>query len=609
MTRHPLLATLLFAAPALCSADHARPARLPAPEAFKTAADSSAENIVSYLGQPAVGQRIDLTPTNGFFDRCFVAGDPGPMIEGDDAFIRTSFGHLQWVKGSKGTARWHLWLPETGDLTVRLWMTVPENDAGKSWTLRLGEKSTAFQPSASDGTEPQSFSWSPGAGTPGKHTFSIEAPPGDPPAATLLHFIRLEGPAIAKARLLRARWRPAAVHQRFAAPESCKAPDLWVFETRSVSETSSYSPLTTPFGYFGTSFKAGGRVAEGGSFNFSMWLASRGADHAPPLEKMPRILATGLPDASFSWFSHEGTGVKLRDAVAYPDGAERTIQALRAEFADGLWTYYGYFYDESAARWKLFAAGRQPPKRGRAPDPTRGLLRSTGSFCEIPGPPQRERSGDLVRRIKRRGWFIDRDGTPHLAAMATGRTRRSPPSSKRTWYMDNYPTEGWMGMATGGMENYAAKAPAAPPAHNVPRPDYLAPDKLRQLHELPVRFGPTRITDVTSTHATLEFHLPDSGENTRARLYHGPVDALTYPAREIKRGSAALIEMFSPDRTWPHATPFAAVRDNKVRFEIKNLKADTRYFARLYVERPDGKSWQLQSETFETAKTGSRSAK
>ena len=583
--------------PAWC-ADRPVPLLLGPPERFP-ASTAGGGTGVQLIGQAAVGQRLDLTATNGFFDRCFVAGDPGPMIEGDEAFIRTSFGHLRPVKGNEGSARWHLWLPETGELTVRLWMTVPEKDAGKSWTIRLGEKSTTFQPTASDGTEPQAFSWSPGLETPGKHTLSLEAPSGTPPSDTLLHFIRLEGPAISKARLLRARWRPAAVHQRFEAPPGCDATDLWVFETRSVSETSSYSPLTTPFGYFGTSFKSGGRVPEGGSFNFSMWLASRGADHAPPIEKMPRILATGLPDATFSWFSHEGTGVKLRNAVAYPDGAERTIQAMRAEFADGLWTYYGYFYDESAARWKLFAAGRQPPKRGRAPDPTRGLLRSTGSFCEIPGPPQRERSGDLVRLVKRRGWFIDRNGTPHLAGMAAGRGKPSPPSSRRTWYMDDYTTEGWMAMATGGMELYPQGSKAAPDAR-VPLPDYLAPDKIQQLHRLPTEFGPTEVVELTRSSATIDCPLVRVGPNARARVYFGTVDALTYPAREISRGSNALKDMFQADRTWSRQTREQPVSEGPNLFQLEELQPNTRYYYRIRVEHDHGKHWQFASSSFQT---------
>lgn len=574
------------------------PQLLDPPALFSAPTGAGTESSIHYRGQAAKDGRIDLTATNGFFDRCFVASDPGPMVEGDDSLIGASFGHLANGPDKTGSARWHLWFPVAGRFTASVWMEVPAADDGRKWTARFGGKEEVLVSRYREGDGAVRTDLSFEVTDPGKHTFSLE-PPGET-HATRLHLIRLVGPAVGPARLLRVRWRPAAVHQRFEAPPECKAPDLWIFETRSVSETSSYSPLTTPFGYYGTSFKAGGRVREGGSFNFSMWLAGRGAEKAPPIEKMPRILATGLPGATFSWFSHEGTGVKLRDAVAYPEGADRTIQAMRVEFADGLWTYYGYFYDESAERWRLFAAGRQPPKRGRAPDPTRGLLRSTGSFCEIPGPPQRERSGDLVRLIKRRGWFIDRDGSPHLAVMAERRMKPGPPDSKRTWYMEDYPTQGWMGMATGGMELYPARATATAPAHQVPLPGYLAPEKLKQLFELPVHFGETRIVEVSATGATFEFDLPKTGPNARARLYYGPVDALTYPATSIRGESEALRDMFRPERTWAYQTPLVAISGEKVQFTLSDLKPGKRYYSRLWVEHDEGKSWRFSSGNFET---------
>src|SRR5882757_4600579 len=50
---------------------------------------------IRYHGQPAKDGRIDLTATNGFFDRCFEALEPQPTIPGDERFMRGSFGYLQ----------------------------------------------------------------------------------------------------------------------------------------------------------------------------------------------------------------------------------------------------------------------------------------------------------------------------------------------------------------------------------------------------------------------------------------------------------------------------------------------------------------------------------
>jgi hypothetical protein len=52
---------------------------------------------------------------------------------------------------------------------------------------------------------------------------------------------------VATASLLRSRWRPAAVRADFYASTQCPAPNMWVFETRAVSPTSSSTaPITWP---------------------------------------------------------------------------------------------------------------------------------------------------------------------------------------------------------------------------------------------------------------------------------------------------------------------------------------------------------------------------
>ncbi|MCH7227118.1 fibronectin type III domain-containing protein [Haloferula sp. A504] len=597
MTRTPMLLLLMTCG---LHAD-AGPVLLDPPVEFPSAGPGS-PSLVRYLGQPAKDGRIDLTATNGFFDRCFRAEDQGPVLPGDEGLISAAFDHLRGSGSGGGTARWHLWCPEPGEFHATFHLTVPTTDNGHQWTIRFDGQSQTF--TASPEARPSlTFHVT----RPGTHVMTIDATATPPPPGTRIHFVTLDGPAIASVHLLRARWRPAAVHQSFEAPPECGQPNLWVFETRAVAAPPSYSPLTTPFGYYGTSFNAEGKVSPGASFNFSMWLARRGAEHPPPIDRMPRILATGLPDATFGWFSHEGTGVKLRGAVAYPDGADRTIQALRVEHADGLWTYYGYFYDEGAERWKLFAAGRQLAKFGRAPDPSHDLLRRTGSFCEIPGPPARERSGDLVRVIKRRGWFLGPDRIPHRAVMSAPRTGRTKPLARpqRTYYADDYQTQGWMVMATGGIEHFLPTPPgdaptADTPEQTAPLPDYLAPEKLAQLDSLPVRFGEPAVTGISTSRAVIDYPLTETGPNSKASLYYGTIDAITYPATKINGGSPAVREMFAPERTWQHATPSAPVNAGPNRFQLDQLKPDTTYHFRLRVEHDHGKSWDFRSASFRT---------
>lgn len=390
---------------------------------------------------------------------------------------------------------------------------------------------------------------------------------------------------------------------------------MWVFETRAVSKTSSYSPLTTGFGYYGTGFTADGVVASGAGFNFSMWAAGRGATAAPPLPRMPRLIGTDITEARYGTFGGEGTGVKFFGATAYPDGAERIIQALRIETTpDGLVTYFGYFYDEKADRWRLYASAQQLAKNAKAvKNPAFGTMRGTGSFCEIPGPPNRERSGDLVREIKRRGWFYGNDGKWYRAVLGDALNEQPPEpkepdddgpiDNRRVYYMADYATEGWMSMSTGGIAYHLKSAHNRKPPEpkEAPKlPAYLAADRTKQLFELPVIFGKSKAHEIQADKATIDYALDKIGPNAKAILYYGTVDCLTYPPKKVTKGSAVEIDMARPERTWQFATAEQKVMMGANQFRLAELKPATTYHYRLFVTHDEGKSWDYQSGRFTT---------
>ena len=599
-------------------ADHADPPVFFLPPCHET------NGIAGYLGQPARQGRIDLTAANGFFDRCFIAGGQVPMAPGDEDLIPCGFDYLS---GSglqlPGTARWHLWCRSAGEITLRLCMSVPDDETDYRWIVAANAQSLVLAPAANDGQTAQEQELNFRIDRPGRVLITLDCTKNPPPPKTRIHRITLEGSAINDAKLLRTRWRPAAVHAGFTAPDNCPRPGMWVFETVSMTAAASYSPMTTPFGYFGTSFDGNGRVPAQAGFNFSMWIAGRNATEAPPVNRLPRLIATSLPDAEFSHFGHEGTGVKFRNATAYPFGADRIIQALRADLKDGLWTFYGYYYDEKMQQWRLYASAQQPKLKGPPELPEgEGTLRRTGSFCEIPGPPARERSGDVVRAIKRRGWFYGSDGKWYPALLETSRVRnssRQPPGkevhereeapvSKRTYYLYSYPSEGWMAMETGGMAYYypgwsnsdciEANSP------EISLPSYLAPQKTAQLFELPVVFGKSTATEISGGSAAIDYFIEKTAQDSRAVLYYGAVDCLTYTPREIKRGSPVEKDLYRPERTWQHATPEQRVTTGSNRFTLNGLKAGTTYYYRLFVTHPEGKSWDYRSGSFTTPTTG-----
>ena len=87
--------------------------------------------------------------------------------------------------------------------------------------------------------------------------------------------------------------------------------------------------------------------------------------------------------------------------------------------------------------------------------------------------------------------------------------------------MNNYAAEGWMGMATGGMEFYSndvssREMPPEEAGRPAQLPEYLSPEKTAQLFELPVRFGGSKASQISSNHAVVDYEIKKTGPNSRA---------------------------------------------------------------------------------------------
>jgi hypothetical protein len=201
----------------------------------------------------------------------------------------------------------------------------------------------------------------------------------------------------------------------------------------------------------------------------------------------------------------------------------------------------------------------------------------------------------------------------HGLAVARGRVLRdlidgdldNAYTSRFSHYMDDFAKDGWIASRTGGIGNYLAlslaRDPAeAPKGRRGPLPEYLQPDMISDLMRLPVTFNAPSVTNITSTSATIHYPIEATGPNSQAILYYGPVDALTYPPREIKRGSPALREMFSPERTWQNATPSCAVTTGENVFQLTKLQPGTEYHFRLFVSNDEAKCWDPKSASFRT---------
>lgn len=565
-----------------------------APVVFRAGIDEQGREYF-LNGQRAGDGKLIFTASNGFFSSgaCRAAGESHLPKVGDKSLIAPNFAYLDGWKTPGKTIRWHVWIAKPGTVHFGINMTVAKQQAGSSLQVSFAGQERNVRTVAGNAGKAQPWNLKFEVEAAGEHTFSIAAKSivSKKSGVGRLHTIDAFGPAIEEAQLLRARWRPAAVHGGYAA-STCPKSRMWVMTTRSVHNTSSYSPITTPFGYYGTSFNADRRAS--GGFNFSMWAAGRGAK-APALERMPHLLAAGSPEAEFSGFGHEGSGVKLRGWTAMPDRPELVVQALRVENDGKYHTYYGYFWDHPTTEWKLYAVGRKWNTK-----PMTHL--KPGSFCEVPGPPQSQRTGDVVREVRRHGWFMGPEKEWHQMNQFLCNSKGT---TNKSWYTTS---DGEFVMATGGMRYYKFTKPA-PGKHTGQQPDFLSATATRQLFDLPAEFDRPTVKATTGETATLDIVLKQAGPNARGILYYGEIDCLTFARRKLhgtERNSAVSQSTQVADRSWQHSADIKRVQTGSNPVTLKNLTPGKTYHYRMLVINDQGKMWDLASHQFSTVRAPNR---
>ncbi len=540
-------------------------------------AKDQAGNSVKYAGQAATNSTILLTPSNGFFSSGVRATGKSKNIDSDTTFIKGDFAALErWSKPDQ-SLRWHLWTEKTGKVSA----TIELQEVTADTTLSITFAGQTHEIKAKKTVNLQ-FSIT----KPGKQTFTIKPKNSSGRKSPKFITAELKGKPLQSAKLLRARWRPAAVHSRFL---STKVPEtqMWVMVSKSMSNTSSYSPITTPFGYYGASFDVDNRT--GTSMNFSMWSYGKGST-PPPIQQWSHLIAAGSPEAEFSGFGHEGTGVKIRGPwQPLKSRPKELIQALRVERGDKYDTYYGYYLDPETKNWNLFAAGNKWKKGKKS---NKSLW--PGSFVEVPGPPARQRSGDILREVFRKGWAISDSGQWH-PMNSTGRLKPCKNVNK-FWRIDK---SGWFSTGMGGMEHfdYLKPTPVILENPSTELPDYLSPEKTKQLYQMPVTFGTIK-AKASEKKAKLLVNLPKADKKTVVYIYYGEEDCLTFAPRKLngtERGSAEAINA----NCWEHSKKCEVISKNCT-VELSNLKPKTEYYYRVLVINSRGKQWSPTTQSFKT---------
>ena len=546
--------------------------------------EGSGEGVFHQV-QRAEGGQLVLNATNGFFDKGKVRAT-GQQV-GDEEwkeFIKVSFSELEFLAGAgDAAARWYLWSGAEGEVEVSidLGKGFGKLRDGESWWLSVRGPEREFSRQFDARVEGMKMVI---PVIKGSQTVVIERN-GKPKQTMGIKSITVSGDQVKDLALLRARWRPAAIHTRYHA-SGCPEPVMWIFESRSSARGSSYSPMTTNFGYFGASFGANRRAS--GGVNFSMWaLSQKGAKgKLPALNQMPHLLATGNPEAEFSGFGHEGSGVKIRNWTPYSHQPKSVIQALRVEKNGMYQTYYGYLFDEAKKQWVLYAIGSKVPRKN-----SKVTVRAS-SFCEVPGPPQVERTGDLERVLDRRGWFLDKTGKIFPVDRMT---------TKEKFQNHGIAVSGdhWFRMTTGGV-NFREVPAEVTSNHRHELPVYLHPEILKGLYQLPAKIGGSELIKAESGNATVSYQVEVPGTAAKGVVWYGEVDAITFAPRKLhgtERGRASE-ELFAKDRVWAASTEVRNLSKGENFFQLENLKPGKEYHYRLLIENREGKCWAFESGAF-----------
>jgi hypothetical protein len=499
-----------------------------------------------YMVQRTPDAELLLTPNESFFPKLgLTAGGEGKSALVEPALNQDK--NFKWISGwgASDAAEWGLWFENAGILNVQVDM----EDSKVSYVLSLAGQEQKLS------GKPLSFR----VGEPGFHVLRVTC--RDEAGKAQLHAIEVSGSAAKNAAVLRKRWRPSAAHARFSNSSNPKNVKLVIMEMDAKPGLLDfYAPITTPFGYYGPTWKASGLVSTG--FNFSLWSYGRGAEE-PPIEKLSHLISIGDPEAKFSGFGHEGTGVKIRgwEPLAGRQG-QRQAFAIRMEPGDPYTTYFTYFFANDENRWRLFGIGKTFNKR--KPRTTLGV----GSFVEVPGAATRQRTGPYKRQMRYRGWVVDGKGQLHpFDRLSDGDIDKKTGMTQTDRGVND---EGWFYLQTGGwaFEKKADREDVVLPRENRKGVEYLKSVDLKFLQTVPCAITGTAIVG-----KKVSFNIRNLGKNPEVKIYWGDEEGLTFTDR------------------WEHQMDIKSPREGS---NTVTLPGKPR-FVRLFLKNREGQFWSMDT--------------
>ena len=326
--------------------------------------------------------------------------------------------------------------------------------------------------------------------------------------------------------VVRERWRPKALYTSFASDGiSTKRVKGIVFnQVLDKQSMGCYVPFTTPFGYTGVTLKPIDSGGVGG-MNFSLWYHGQN-EPEPPKYKFSRLLGTGHPDGEFAYFTHEGTGVKIRGWSPFSTNTSGesscayTMSYEPSPVSGFIATFYTYYWDETVSEWKLYGIGQK--WKDIKPD------FKINTFIEVVGGAEKERTCHNKRKIYYNVYATENfDTWKECNKMIRSQNTSDYVNNERG--IEN----GKFFASTGGLEQYVQNS--TPSVTTLPKnsvkqlPLYMQPDKVKVIGQ-PVEF-PTVLShelDKTNNKLKVKFNTGNSiGTPTKLELYYGSEECHT----------------------------------------------------------------------------------
>jgi hypothetical protein len=365
------------------------------------------------------------------------------------------------------------------------------------------------------------------------------------------------------------RYRAMAVHCKWGIEDANAPITISVHElTIATKSVGFYQPITTPFGYTGSTWDKDTQTF--GVYNFSLW--SYGAnDPVPPFYQESHLIAVG-PGLEFGSYGHEGTGVKPRGPNPYA-GVDTDTQVIAVRMLPGKTydTYWSYYLDSITGHWKLYGCGKKYNKSG-----TISYL-TTGAFVEVPGGANKVRSGHEICESQYKGWQMDVDGKWHTITKMIGTTAENNLSA-RDWKL----VDGKFAMQMGGWGDVGTPKKTLTISDSGEMPNYLKGDYLQELYEMPATFEHQGENEITGSSAKIKINVSKLGTNATATIFYGTTEGLT------------------KEDHWENSMAFP-ISLNENTIQLQNLLPETTYYYRLRIKNDEGVMWSFDTHEFTTS--------